>query len=122
MRLLRASALALLLLSAAAPARPAHGWCTLPASVEAGRLPPEAREALLRIERGGPFPYRRDGATFSNRERILPRRPKGYYREYTVRTPGEKGRGTRRLVLGAEGERYYSSDHYQTFQCVEGQP
>lgn len=77
---------------------------------------------LDRIERGGPFPYRRDGVTFSNREKLLPGRAKGYYREYTVATPGASDRGVRRIVAGARGELYYSGDHYRSFLCIEGVP
>lgn len=81
-------------------------------------LPPEARSTLVLIQRGGPFPYSRDGATFGNRERLLPLKPRGYYREYTVPTPGETDRGPRRLVVGSSGERYYTSDHYRSFRKV----
>ncbi|HYI09382.1 MAG TPA: ribonuclease domain-containing protein [Thermoanaerobaculia bacterium] len=78
------------------------------------------REQLLRtldlIERGGPFPYpKKDGSTFSNREKRLPSKPKGYYREYTVPTPGASNRGARRVVQGKSGETYYTDDHYDTF-------
>ncbi|MEU5983015.1 ribonuclease domain-containing protein [Streptomyces sp. NPDC047434] len=89
----------------------------LPA-VPVAELPAEARATLRLIERGGPFPYGRDGATFSDFERILPRRERGYYREYTVRTPGERDRGARRLVTGRGGEIYYTDDHYETFREV----
>ncbi|MDX1375244.1 MAG: ribonuclease domain-containing protein [Burkholderiales bacterium] len=87
---------------------------------EIGRaaLPPEALATLERIERGGPFPYRRDGATFHNREGLLPQQPRGYYREYTVRTPGRSDRGARRVVAGAGGERYYTDDHYRSFKRI----
>lgn len=67
------------------------------------------------IERGGPFPYRQDGATFGNRERRLPIKEPGYYREYTVPTPGAKNRGARRIVKGKNGETWYTQDHYKTF-------
>lgn len=70
---------------------------------------------LALIDRGGPFPYRQDGATFGNRERRLPQQPNGYYREYTVPTPGAKNRGARRVVKGRNGETWYTRDHYQTF-------
>ena len=70
---------------------------------------------LALIDRGGPFPYRQDGATFSNRERRLPQQPNGYYREYTVPTPGAGNRGARRVVKGRNGETWYTRDHYQTF-------
>lgn len=81
-------------------------------------LPPEARHTLRLIARGGPFPYERDGAVFHNRERLLPIRRHGYYREYTVRTPGEDDRGARRIVTGRSGERYYTADHYASFREV----
>ncbi len=81
-------------------------------------LPREAHETIRLIERGGPFPYRQDGSTFQNRERLLPRRPGGYYREYTVETPGEDDRGARRIVAGEEGELYYTDDHYSSFRRV----
>ena len=72
-------------------------------------------ETIAKIERGAPMPYRKDGSVFSNRERVLPQKPRGYYREYTVPTPGEGDRGARRIVRGAEGETYYSRDHDRTF-------
>ena len=81
-------------------------------------LPPEARETLARIEAGGPFPYRQDGRTFHNRERLLPARKPGYYREYTVRTPGARDRGARRIVAGRNGEYYYTEDHYRSFRRI----
>jgi len=81
-------------------------------------LPAEAVATLEAIERGGPFPYPRDGAVFQNRERRLPGRPGGYYREYTVRTPGRRDRGARRIVAGAGGERYYTDDHYRSFKRI----
>jgi ribonuclease T1 len=80
-----------------------------------GELPRDARETLALIEKGGPFPYERDGAVFGNFERRLPQRARGYYREYTVPTPGLNHRGARRIVVGAGGERYYTDDHYRTF-------
>ena len=75
-------------------------------------------ETLVRIQRGGPFPYRRDGAVFRNRERRLPAREQGYYREYTVPTPGAKDRGARRIVAGRGSEYYYTDDHYESFRRV----
>jgi ribonuclease T1 len=90
----------------------------LAGSVRLEELPPEARETLARIEAGGPFPYARDGATFSNRERQLPLRERGYYREYTVKSPGVRGRGPRRIVAGHGGEYYYTDDHYRTFRRI----
>ena len=85
-------------------------------------LPAEARTTLDRIGSGGPFPYPRDGVVFGNRERILPARPRGYYHEYTVATPGVSTRGARRIVCGGNPatltECYYSDDHYQTFRRI----
>jgi ribonuclease T1 len=81
-------------------------------------LPPEARETLALIRTGGPFPHARDGVVFGNRERLLPQQPRGYYREYTVRTPGVRDRGPRRIVKGERGELYYTEDHYQTFRRI----
>jgi ribonuclease T1 len=87
-------------------------------SIRTVELPPEARATLQRIDNGGPFPYRKDGTTFGNRERLLPDRPRGWYREYTVKTPGERDRGARRIVTGRSGERYYTADHYRTFRRI----
>lgn len=81
--------------------------------------PTEVRQTLALIEAGGPFPYRQDGSTFGNRERLLPVEPGGYYREYTVPTPGARDRGARRLVLGDSGEIYYTEDHYQSFTRID---
>ena len=89
-----------------------------PAEVSAGDLPPEARETLALIQAGGPFPYRQDGRTFGNRERLLPLRERGYYREYTVRTPGARDRGARRIVAGRGGEYYYTEDHYRSSRKI----
>jgi ribonuclease T1 len=90
----------------------------LSGSVGIGELPPEARRTLEFIEAGGPFPYERDGAVFSNRERRLPPREHGYYREYTVKTPGVRDRGPRRIVAGHDGDYYYTDDHYRTFRRI----
>jgi ribonuclease T1 len=87
--------------------------------VTAAQLPKEARDTLARIASGGPFPSSRDGTIFQNREGILPKKPTGYYREYTVITPGEDDRGARRIVSGTGGERYYTADHYDSFVRVE---
>jgi ribonuclease T1 len=107
-------------------------WCTVASelgarpitldAVPVSALPPEARATLQHIRDGGPFPYSRDGVVFGNRERILPPQPRGYYHEYTVRTPGERTRGARRIVCGGNvtsvSECYYSDDHYQTFRRI----
>lgn len=85
------------------------------------RLPPEALDVLQRIQRGGGFRHRQDGSVFRNREGLLPRRPRGYYREYTVPTPGSPDRGARRIVVGGDPpqEAYYTPDHYQSFRKLD---
>ncbi len=90
----------------------------LAGEVRAAQLPPEARATIALIRRGGPFPYARDGITFGNREGALPKRPRGYYREYTVKTPGVRTRGARRIIWGSRGEFYYTDDHYNHFRRV----
>jgi len=87
-------------------------------TVDITRLPPEARETLALIKQGGPFPYKRDGIVFSNFEKLLPLQPKGYYHEYTVKTPGRKDRGPRRIVAGRDAEYYYTEDHYRSFRRI----
>jgi ribonuclease T1 len=84
-------------------------------------LPVQARETLRLVDRGGPFRYAKDGTTFNNFEGLLPERPRGYYREYTVPTnlqAGEGDRGARRLVVGRDGDVYYTDDHYRSFRQV----
>jgi ribonuclease T1 len=81
-------------------------------------LPHEAAETIALIHKKGPYLHAKDGAVFGNREGHLPKREKGYYREYTVRTPGERTRGARRIVAGKKGEFYYSGDHYKTFRLI----
>lgn len=96
-----------------------------PAAVDAGGiLPPEARDTLRRIRAGGPHPYAQDGTVFFNREGRLPARPRGYYREYTVDTPGLGHRGARRIVTGGEPPDvwYYTDDHYGSFRPFEPPP
>jgi ribonuclease T1 len=93
-----------------------------PAEIDVRALPREAREVLVLIHAGGPFRYERDGVVFGNRERSLPGRARGYYREYTVRTPGERTRGARRIVCGGARQApevcYYTDDHYATFKRI----
>ncbi len=89
-----------------------------PSIVAVSELPKEARETLDRIQSGGPFPYPKDGAIFGNFERALPPRPRGYYREYTVPTPGARDRGARRIVVGRDGDLYYTDDHYNSFRRI----
>jgi ribonuclease T1 len=88
------------------------------AQVAAKDLPKEAREALALVKKGGPFPYAKDGAVFGNREGQLPRKKRGYYREYTVKTPFERTRGKRRIVAGRDGDYWYTDDHYATFRRI----
>ena len=95
--------------------QPAQGG--LPA-ITVAELPGEARDTLRAIKQGGPFAYPRDGVVFKNFERILPKQPRGYYREYTVKTPGTHNRGARRIISGEANEYYYSADHYQTFKRI----
>ena len=86
--------------------------------VKASDLPAEARQVLVLIARGGPYPYSRDNITFGNFERVLPQKPSGYYREFTVPTPGESDRGARRIIAGDAGEKYYTADHYSSFSFI----
>lgn len=81
-------------------------------------LPPEARQTLALIKRGGPFPHRQDGVVFQNREHRLPPEPNGWYHEYTVETPGASNRGTRRIITGGTppSDYWYTDDHYETFR------
>lgn len=107
---------------------PAHSREAAPSAVLAAaslaELPPEAAQTLERIRRGGPFPYPdKDGSIFGNFEKQLPLKARGYYREFTVPTPGSRDRGARRIVAGTgksgnaadSGEYYYSPDHYRSF-------
>ena len=111
--------LACLLLSANASAR---GTCAVGQSITVAQLPPQGRDTLALIATGGPFPHGRDGVIFGNREKALPKAPRGYYHEYTVRTPGARNRGARRIVCGGDQRAtepcYYSDDHYQSFKCI----
>lgn len=85
------------------------------------QLPPQAARVWRLIQHGGPFPYRQDGVVFGNRERRLPAQQFGFYREYTVPTPGEHGRGPCRLITGRTAELYYTGDHYVSFVAVDPQ-
>jgi ribonuclease T1 len=92
--------------------------------IAATDLPPEGRATLRLITQGGPFPYARDGISFGNYEKLLPTQPRGYYREYTVPTPGRSHRGARRIVCGGEPPTrpaacYYSADHYRSFARIQ---
>ena len=95
------------------------------AAIALAELPTEARHTLELIRRGGPFPFpHKDGSTFGNFEKRLPVAARGYYREYTVPTPGSADRGARRIVAGGgdraatSGEYYYTGDHYRTFRRI----
>ena len=81
-------------------------------------LPRQAQDTIRLIDKGGPFPFDRDGITFQNREQLLPKKPDGYYHEYTVITPGSSDRGARRIIAGDQGELYYTDDHYDSFREV----
>ena len=94
------------------------GALALSNEVDLKELPPEARQTLLLIKAGGPFQSSHDGKPFQNREKLLPRQERGYYREYTVRTPGARDRGARRIVAGRNGEYYYTEDHYRSFRRI----
>ena len=117
MRMLLAAMLMCGLLTACSPAAAPdpEGTCSL------GSLPPEAAATDELIEAGGPFPHpRNDGTRFGNYEGRLPERDRGYYREYTVPTPGLGHRGTRRIVTGGDPpDFYYTDDHYESF-CLIG--
>ncbi|MDD5388678.1 MAG: ribonuclease domain-containing protein [Gallionellaceae bacterium] len=104
--------------AAARSLEPAHA----PASaveLAVADLPPEGRATLALIKRGGPFAYSRDGIVFGNREGLLPTQSRGYYREYTMPTPGSRGRGARRIISGGGGGEYwYTADHYRSFKRI----
>ena len=90
-----------------------------PGDVGLRDLPTEARDTVELIRKGGPFAHARDGAVFVNRERLLPARERGWYREYTVATPGARDRGARRIVAGRDGTLYYTDDHYRSFRRIQ---
>ncbi|YCK81141.1 ribonuclease [Arthrobacter sp. D3-18] len=93
---------------------------TLP-TINAAQLPKEARQTLALIAKGGPYPYERDGVNFGNFEGLLPKKSGGFYKEYTVPTPGEPDRGARRIIVGKDSAKYYTPDHYESFMfIVEG--
>ena len=111
-------------------APPAGAATSSPASTQAVRdplppfLPAEARDTIALIQRGGPYPHRQDGSIFSNREQRLPQRPRGYYHEYTVDTPGAGNRGARRIVTGGTPPTgwFYTDDPYETFRSFDVPP
>jgi len=95
----------------------------LPAVISASALPVQGKEVMEQIRLGGPFRYEKDGTVFGNRERLLPGQKRGYYREYTVPTPGLNHRGARRIVCGGQKPRapddcFYTEDHYASFRLI----
>lgn len=90
--------------------------------IDFAKLPREAQHTIKLIQRGGPFPYAKDGRVFGNFERVLPQKRRGYYHEFTVKTPGSRDRGARRIVTGGQlpspDEYYYTDDHYTTFKRI----
>lgn len=86
--------------------------------VDLSDLPVQAQSTVALIDRGGPYPYDKDGSTFGNFEGLLPQRERGYYAEYTVPTPGSGDRGARRIVAGDQEELFYTGDHYESFVRV----
>ncbi|MEV5962538.1 ribonuclease [Kribbella sp. NPDC051952] len=127
-RIIAAVVIAMLVITLAASlfgcsaAKPSAAGSTDPASglqvVAFADLPKEAQDTLKLIDKGGPYPYSRDGVVFGNLEKILPKHDRGYYHEFTVKTPGEKDRGARRIVTGSADERYYTDDHYKSFRRI----
>lgn len=91
-------------------------------TIQARDLPAEAQQTIVLIQQGGPFPYEKDGSVFGNYEKVLPQKKRGYYREFTVKTPYARNRGARRLITGGEKSRpheyYYTADHYRSFKRV----
>ncbi len=103
----------------------AHAFA--PGEIEIAALPREGRSVYAAIRKGGPFAYPKDGSTFGNFEGHLPKKRRGYYREYTVETPGARNRGARRIVCGGESREwernapascYYTDDHYASFRRI----
>lgn len=107
----------------ASPAAHARGPATPVSTVALDTLPPQAQTTHKLVLNGGPFPYPKDGIVFGNREGQLPRQSRGFYREYTVKTPGSRDRGARRIVCGGEPRSrpevcYYTDDHYSSFRRI----
>jgi ribonuclease T1 len=120
------SAIALLTLPLQAPAKQTPGYVA--ATIAQSQLPKEGQKTLQLIQQGGPFPYKdKDGSTFGNREGNLPKQKRGYYTEYTVKTPYARNRGAKRIVAGkgntgdpaTSGEYFYTDDHYASFKRIE---
>jgi ribonuclease T1 len=93
------------------------------AAISVAELPAQGQDTFERIHQGGPFAYDKDGVVFGNRERLLPAQRRGYYREYTVKTPGSRDRGTRRIICGGQPRTpdvcYYTADHYASFRMIK---
>ena len=111
------------LAQAKGPVDAARGAAT---TIQVAELPRQGQETYERIRQGGPFPYDKDGTVFGNRERLLPIEMRGYYREYTVKTPGSRDRGARRIVCGGPHRTphacYYTADHYASFRQIVESP
>jgi ribonuclease T1 len=116
--LLLAAAMTVPLAQARTDSPPASSWAT----IRVAELPVQGRETYELIREGGPFPFGKDGAVFGNREKSLPAQKRGYYREYTVTTPGSRDRGARRIVCGGPARAphacYYTADHYGSFRMI----
>lgn len=106
---------------------PLEAWALAPDRenvILLAELPKQGQTTYQLIVKGGPFPYEKDGVVFGNRERQLPKQPRGYYREYTVPTPGSRDRGARRIVCGGRVATqpvacYYTADHYASFKKID---
>ncbi len=110
---------ALLLLVLPTPAAARTGVQNSIGEIKVNALPKEAQTTLKQIKSNGPYDYKKDGVSFFNRERILPKQQRGYYREFTVKTPGARNRGARRIVAGNVGEYFYTEDHYASFKRIK---
>ena len=92
-------------------------------SIKVAELPQQGQQTYERIHQGGPFPYDKDGTVFGNRERLLPAATRGFYREYTVKTPGSRDRGAKRIVCGGQPKKpescFYTADHYSSFRRIQ---
>lgn len=93
------------------------------ATIKVAELPQQGQQTYERIHQGGPFPYDKDGTVFGNRERLLPAATRGFYREYTVKTPGSRDRGAKRIVCGGQPKKpescFYTADHYSSFRRIQ---
>ena len=93
------------------------------ATIKVAELPQQGQQTYERIHQGGPFPYEKDGTVFGNRERLLPAAKRGFYREYTVKTPGSRDRGAKRIVCGGQPKTpdscFYTADHYSSFRRIQ---